>query len=198
MASVLQTPTIVILLFIIAETIIMLGSIIAELFTERKRMKARIPTLVDQIQGKTGEELLEVIDKSGLLKRQRQAIRELVTRELLPEKTRDAVARQLLFEEQTHYDKITKLTDVVARVAPMFGLLGTLIPLGPGLIALGQGDTKTLSESLLIAFDTTIAGLISAAVAYVISAVRKNWYEEYLVSLETIMESILEEQNKKG
>lgn len=39
----------------------------------------------------------------------------------------------------------------------MLGLLGTLIPLGPGIIALGQGDTQTLSTSLLTAFDTTIA-----------------------------------------
>ena len=77
----------------------------------------------------------------------------------------------------------------------MFGLMGTLIPLGPGLIALGQGDTKTLSSSLLIAFDTTVAGLISAAVSYIISSVRNRWYEEYMVNLETVMECILEEQN---
>ena len=79
----------------------------------------------------------------------------------------------------------------------MFGLMGTLIPLGPGLIALGQGDTKTLSSSLLIAFDTTVAGLISAAVSYIISSVRNRWYEEYMVNLETVMECILEEQNRE-
>ena len=79
----------------------------------------------------------------------------------------------------------------------MFGLMGTLIPLGPGLIALGQGDTKTLSSSLLIAIDTTVAGLISAAVSYIISSVRNRWYEEYMVNLETVMECILEEQNRE-
>jgi biopolymer transport protein ExbB/TolQ len=76
----------------------------------------------------------------------------------------------------------------------MFGLMGTLIPLGPGLIALAQGDTKTLSDSLLIAFDTTVAGLISAAISFVISGIRKGWYEQYMTGLETIMETILEEQ----
>ena len=65
-----------------------------------------------------------------------------------------------------------------------------------GLIALGQGDTKTLSSSLLIAFDTTVAGLISAAVSYIISSVRNRWYEEYMVNLETVMECILEEQKQ--
>ena len=80
----------------------------------------------------------------------------------------------------------------------MFGLMGTLIPLGPGLLALGQGDTKTLSDSLLIAFDTAVAGLISAAVAYIISAARKSWYEQYMVGLETVMETILEEQSREN
>ena len=73
------------------------------------------------------------------------------------------------------------------------GLLGTLIPLGPGIVALGQGDTVTLSESMNVAFDTTIAGVISAAVASVISHIRKRWYNDDMVSLETLMEAVLEE-----
>jgi len=31
-------------------------------------------------------------------------------------------------------------SDFMARIAPMLGLMGTLIPLGPGLSALGEGD----------------------------------------------------------
>ncbi len=86
---------------------------------------------------------------------------------------------------------------MVARIAPMFGLMGTLIPLGPGLIALAQ-ECKTLSDSLLIAFDTTVAGLISAAVSFVISGIRKNWYRQYMTGLETVMETILEEQDREA
>lgn len=56
-------------------------------------------------------------------------------------------------------------------------------------MALGQGDTVTLSESMNVAFDTTIAGVISAAVASVISHIRKRWYNDDMVSLETLMEA---------
>jgi biopolymer transport protein ExbB/TolQ len=73
----------------------------------------------------------------------------------------------------------------------MLGLLGTLIPLGPGLIAMGRGDTYTLSLSLLTAFDTTIAGLAAAAAAYVVSGIRRNWYENYMTLLETLMLCVL-------
>ena len=197
-SSAMQTPTIVILLLLILVTVVMLGSIIAEIFTERRTLKAKIPQLIDEMQEKSMEELEEIIRKSGLLKRQKIAAKQLIIREHFPAATREALARQLIFDEENRYAKITRITDLVAKVAPMFGLMGTLIPLGPGLIALGQGDTKTLSASLLIAFDTTVAGLISAAVSYIVSAVRKRWYEQYMVGLETIMETILEEQNRRA
>ena len=195
-SSALQIPTIVILLLLILVTVIMLGSLLAEYLTERRLLKAKIPHLIDQMQEKTPWELEGIIKKSGLLKRQKKAARELIIRAGLPDATREALARQLIFEEENRYAKITRITDLVAKLAPMFGLMGTLIPLGPGLMALGQGDTKTLSGSLLIAFDTTVAGLISAAASYVISAIRKRWYQEYMVGLETIMETILEEQSR--
>ncbi len=197
-SSALQTPTILILLLLIAVTVVMLGSVIAEFFSERSRLKTKIPQLIDEMQRKNAEELEQIIKKSSLLKRQKNAAKQLIIRGKLPAATREALARQLIFEEESRYAKITRITDLVAKIAPMFGLMGTLIPLGPGLVALGQGDTKTLSASLLIAFDTTVAGLISAAVAYVISAVRKRWYEQYMVGLETIMETILEEQNREA
>ena len=192
--SALQNPVIGVLLLLIAAVIVMTGMILVELFTDRRRLKEKIPLLIDRMQGLNEQQLAETIKKSGLLKRQKAALQELIKRSSLPENSREALARQLLFQEQE--DRITKITDIISRISPMFGLMGTLIPLGPGLIALGQGDTKTLSESLLIAFDTTVAGLISGAVAFIISAIRKRWYEGYMVGLETIMECVLEEQSK--
>lgn len=196
-SSGLQIPTIIILILLIIIAVLMLGSVIAEYFSERKALKESIPGLIDRLQGKNMSEMKTVIFGSELLKRQKKAAETLIDRIAYPDNTREALARQLLADEESRYNKITKLTDVIARTAPMFGLMGTLIPLGPGLIALGQGDTKTLSDSLLIAFDTTVAGLISGAVSYVISGVRKSWYEQYMIGLETIFEAVLEEQSRE-
>lgn len=87
---------------------------------------------------------------------------------------------------------IVKWTDMIAKLGPIFGLLGTLIPLGPGIIALSQGDTTTLAESLLTAFDTTVVGLAVAAAAMVMSAIRKGWYRNYISIQETLTDCILE------
>lgn len=103
------------------------------------------------------------------------------------------MAVRLIECEQSIYDRRVKVTDLIAKTGPLLGLMGTLIPLGPGIIALGQGDTLTLSNSLLVAFDTTIAGLLCALLALCISTVRKVWYRNYMSVLEMITECVLEE-----
>jgi len=195
-ASGLQIPTIIILLLLIALTVVLLGSLVVEYFTERKQLQQSIPELIDAMQGKDSRELAAIIQNSGLLQRQKDAVLEVVKRDSLPMDTRVALAKKLLLDEEKHYVGRVRVSDLISKIAPMFGLMGTLIPLAPGLIALGQGDTKTLSDSLLIAFDTTVAGLISAAVALFISSVRKSWYAGYSSSLEAVMEAVLDAKEK--
>jgi biopolymer transport protein ExbB/TolQ len=191
LATALQTPVQVILLVLLAVTVVMAGTLVAELFTERLHMKAKLPELLNQIQ-KRERPLEEIVRDSGLLRRQKAALLTVCAqRELTPLK-RESLAAELLSQERGHYDLRVRITDLVMRLGPMFGLLGTLIPLGPGIIALGRGDTYTLSTSLLTAFDTTIAGLIAAAVATVISTIRKRWYARYMGQLESVTECLLE------
>jgi biopolymer transport protein ExbB/TolQ len=172
----------------------MAGTLIAEIFTERLQLKAKLPKLVDALRSGKAP-INETIEKSGVLRRQKRTLLELTNHKDLNPAMREALAERLVYEEREHYDGIVKITDVISRIGPMFGLLGTLIPLGPGIIALGRGDTYTLSVSFLTAFDTTIAGLIAAAVAFVISAIRKKWYANYMSTLELVMECVLEKEN---
>ena len=194
----LQVPTVIVLLLLTLITLIILGSIFVEFFTERRALKANIPALMAAVNGRTMDEISALIEESQILKYQKKALQELIKYSYLPDEELEAIAKKLLAQTEDRFNRIINYTDLIARVAPMFGLMGTLIPLGPGLIALGQGDTKTLSDSLLIAFDTTILGLVCAAISYIISKIRNRWYEDYMVSLEGIMECILEEAKNNG
>lgn len=190
-ASSLEIPVVVILILFIISAVVLVGWLIAEIFTEHRHLKVKLPELLDTIRsGETS--MAECITASGLLKSQKEALLELTRHPDFTPVMREALAVRLVEQEQAKYDRIIKLSELLARLAPMFGLLGTLIPLGPGIIALGQGDTQTLSTSLLTAFDTTIAGLTAAAVASVVSAVRRIWYKEYMSILAVLSESILE------
>lgn len=185
-------PTIAVLLLMLAVTVVEFGSLMTEIIFERSKVKINIPEMLEAFQENSNEKIREEVNKSHLFKRQKSALGELLNHSRLPEVSVQAVARRLLSEEELHYAKITSRTDLIARVGPMFGLMATLIPLGPGLIALGQGDTKTLADSLLTAFDATVAGLAAAAICFAISRLRRRWYEDYMSSLEALMESLLE------
>ncbi len=192
MAQAMLVPTIIGLILLAGFTVYQIGSVIAERLTERRRLRARLPELLRRLDGAAGPDLPEIIEGSGMLRRQKRAMGVLIDAQALPEETRVALARELLSAEEAHYARIVGRTDTVARIGPMLGLMGTLIPLAPGLTALAEGDVRVLSQSLMVAFDTTIVGLAAAAVCYVISKTRTRWYEQYGVTLETVLSAVLE------
>lgn len=79
--------------------------------------------------------------------------------------------------------------DVLARVAPMLGLMGTLIPLGPGIAALSRGEFEVLARAVSVAFDTTVIGLAVGIVGFVIGRLRRRWYDRLLAELEAEQEA---------
>ncbi len=191
MTSVLQIPVVIILILFIAAILVAIGWIISEYMNEHKHMQVQLPKLLDEIRA--GEQPIEeIIETSGLLKTQKEALIEITKHSDFNDLMLESLAANLLEREQERYDAKLKPTDLLSKLGPMFGLLGTLIPLGPGIIALGQGDTMTLSQSLMTAFDTTIAGLIVAAMAIVISTIRRGWYNNYMSVLETVMDCVVE------
>lgn len=185
-------PTMFFLATLIAYSLWNIGAIAVEYFTERRRLTAKVPELADTLHAATVDGFPGIIQRSGLLRRQKASLAELIKHRDLPEDSLVAVARRLLATEEEHYSAIVGRTDTIAKVAPMLGLMGTLIPLGPGLVALGTGDLVTLSQSLTVAFDTTVAGLFAAAVGFMISKSRRRWYESYAVSLEALTTCVLE------
>ena len=191
----LEVPVVVLLVLFLLAAAAWVGGLISEYCTERRHLKVALPALMEQLR--TADDREAVIEQSGLLRRQKDALGELLRHPGFTDATREALAVELLEREQDRYDNIVKLSELLARLAPMLGLLGTLIPLGPGIIALGQGDTYTLSTSLLTAFDTTIVGLVAAAFAIVVSSIRRRWYREYGALLEALCTEVLE-LTKKG
>ena len=76
----------------------------------------------------------------------------------------------------------------VARVGPMFGLMGTLIPMGPALLGLSAGDIDTLANNLIIAFGTTVVGLMAGAIGFMVATVRARWYKHDISDIEYLSE----------
>ena len=74
--------------------------------------------------------------------------------------------------------------DLIARIGPMMGLMGTLIPLGPGLAALGRGELDLLAEAVTVAFNTTVLGLLAGIIGFMLGRARRRWYDGAMAELE--------------
>lgn len=192
----LLTPDIVLLLAFILYAVWCVGSILVEVFTERRNFKVSMPKFLAALDAAKGDEVVGVIEKSGLLNRQKIALLTLYDYRMLPGDSLVALTRRLIAQEDNRYAHIVGRNNTAAKVAPMLGLMGTLIPLGPGIGALASNDIASLASSIIVAFDTTVAGLAAAAVCLVIGKIRSGWYENYMGALESVMASMIEKIDK--
>lgn len=200
-SQVLLAPVIALLLALIAYALFSIGSVVMEYFTERRYFTVTMPKFLANLMDAEQSEIPDVIMRSGLITRQNVALLTVYDYRMLHDDALIALIKRLIGKEEARYDRIRARNNVVARVAPMIGLMGTLIPLGPGIEALGRADTAALSSSLLVAFDTTVAGLIVAAVCLVIGRIRTSWYEDYMLALDSAMATLcqkIEEMHANG
>ena len=194
----LTIPVLVILLIIVVISIITLGGLISEYTSRRKVPVGRIRDLIYEINSAASVDALKsVIGDAEIPKSQKKVLTEIASSSALDINSREALARKLVEFEEEKIDQRLQKTDIITRVGPTLGLMGTLIPMGPGLAALGAGDVNTLAESLTLAFNTTIVGIGSGALCYVISKIRSGWYDRYLSDLDALSDAVLDYMNKQ-
>ena len=75
-------------------------------------------------------------------------------------------------------------TRMLVRAGPALGLMGTLIPLAPGLTALGHGSFTELATDLKVAFAATVIGILVGTAAFILTLARTRVYTEDLAGLE--------------
>ena len=193
----LLTPVVVILVIAIVIVILSFGGLINEYISRKPISSNDLETLIRNISFSANvEDMKGKIENSGMFDYQKEVLLRIANNHDIGSDARKALASEMIAAQETALIKKTNKTDILVKVGPILGLLGTLIPLGPGLAALGSGDISTLAQSLTIAFDTTVTGLTVGAVAFLISKYKKQWYESDLIDLETVAEAELETINR--
>ena len=194
----LTISVLVILLIIVIISIITLGGLISEYTSRKKVPVGTIRDLIYDINSAASVDALQgVIEGAAIPKSQKKVLTEIASSSSLDNNTREALARKLVEYEEEKIDKTLQKTDIITRVGPTLGLMGTLIPMGPGLAALGAGDVNTLAQSLTVAFNTTIVGIGSGALCYVIGKIRSSWYDRYLSDLDALSDAVLDYMNNQ-
>lgn len=83
-------------------------------------------------------------------------------------------------------------SQTLAKLGPVLGLMGTLIPMGPALVGLAAGDIASMASNMQVAFSTTVIGLLIGAIGFVVMQVKKRWYAADINNLEYIIELLNE------
>ena len=72
---------------------------------------------------------------------------------------------------------------VASRITPMLGLVATMIPMGPALKSLSDGDLAQVSHNLTVAFSAVILALIAASITFWVTNVRRRWLAEEMLDV---------------
>lgn len=191
-SSALLYPVIIVLFLLVLSSLGLIGEFLSE-YSKRNR---------DMQKLEAGCRKIRIAVKDSDFPEASKALREIKQNHMVSSFSREAAP----YLEQEHFAAVEKLaaecelrmskqlekTGIVATVSPMLGLMGTLIPLGPALIGLSQGDIEQLANNLMIAFATTVVGLFAGSIGYVLTQVRRRWYREDMSDIDYILDALEE------
>lgn len=99
----------------------------------------------------------------------------------------------LVLQREERVRHSLSLSRGLVKVGPSLGLLGTLIPMGQSLASLAAGNLEAMAGQMVVAFTTTIIGLATGTLAYVVAAVRQGWVNETIREERYLAERIAAE-----
>jgi biopolymer transport protein ExbB/TolQ len=187
----LGNPSIILLLVFVFFVIILIGEMVVEYFAVRFGKRLDTKEIILALSGTDGdEEKLSVLRGHKFQERQMAAFSTVLSpdRDLPPDAKRE-LAGVIYDEETVRVDRMLLVSTIILRIAPMVGLMATLIPLGPAMQMLGDGNFEGFGE-MAVAFEATVAGLGAAVISFVVYEIKKLWYRGDLAVLYSVLNSI--------
>lgn len=178
----LLVPVIVLLIWFFLRALLLLGSWFGH-YLDVRRLQGRLDSLVANL---TPDAEIN-IQQSELPKSRLAVVASLGT---ILEAKNMAFVEKALADFELEAERDMALGKKLSKMGPMLGLMGTLIPMGPALVGLSTGDIASMAYNMQVAFATTVVGLFSAAVGFVVLQCKQRWYRRDLNTLEFIAQLV--------
>ena len=183
----LLVPVIVLLLILFVRALLLIGTFYGTYINKLKFNRLLVPKFDEMDSGNVKEELVNISLSAKLL--MSVYLKKAIT----------------IAPTATHYDKLLNDFEIVcqkdlagsqtlAKLGPILGLMGTLIPMGPALVGLASGDIASMASNMQVAFATTVIGLLIGAVGFIILQIKRRWYATDLNNLEFVIELLKQNQ----
>ncbi|MCC7555016.1 MAG: MotA/TolQ/ExbB proton channel family protein [Methanoculleus marisnigri] len=191
LSGALLYPAIILLLVFVVWTLTALGQFISE-YSGRTRNLEQLRDGCREtralVQARSYGEAAETLATSGSNPLLRSFTGDLA--KLLDDDRFSIESEKLLQDYEIRIAAELERLKILTRTAPMLGLMGTLIPLGPALMGLSAGNVETLASNLVIAFSTTVLGLFAGGIAYTIMLTKRRWYLQDLSDMEYVVRMV--------
>ena len=164
----LLVPTVVLLVLFFVRALLLVGGFFGQLLARRKADVQMIEVL-DQLTEENVEQLLDKLPSTGL------GIAAPFYHRLVVANSDAPLRERILAEFDIAADADQNLPRTLAKMGPVLGLMGTLIPMGPALVGLSSGDIASMAYNMQVAFATTVVGLVIGAIGTLTIQVKKRW-----------------------
>jgi biopolymer transport protein ExbB/TolQ len=168
----LLMPVIVLLLTGAATTLFSFGGFVGELLDRR---------LVTSRDNKHACQDVDMFKRQLVLDEKSGLARQLVAR--MDAQTTIDVEQLVTELELAAAARLARL-QLGVRLGPLLGLMGTLIPLGPALLGLSEMKLEAITKNLVVAFTTTVVGLLIGGLCFAMLTLRRQWYARDLADIE--------------
>lgn len=164
----LLVPTVVLLVLFFVRALLLVGGFFGQLLSRRKA-DAQMVEVLDQLTEENVEQLLDKLPSTGL------GIVAPFYHRLVAANSDAPLRERILAEFDIAADADQNLPRTLAKMGPVLGLMGTLIPMGPALVGLSSGDIASMAYNMQVAFATTVVGLVIGAIGTLTIQVKKRW-----------------------
>jgi biopolymer transport protein ExbB/TolQ len=178
-ASSLRIPVLILALLVLLVCAVEVGRFATELWSRARAGRRALRSLARQVIA--NPEQAAALSARASSSFARDALLEIARATLVGEQ---AGIEHALADYELAIQRRLDHTRILVRAGPALGLMGTLIPLAPGLAALGRGEISTLATDLRTAFAATTIGLLVGTVAFALTLTRTRMYSEDLTALE--------------
>jgi biopolymer transport protein ExbB/TolQ len=175
-------PVVVAILYLLARGLLALGDFYGRWTDRLRRAKTTAPGTGAMATLPPGE-LLDTLERAS--PRRNDTLRQAL-QALRQAPTDTAWHERVVTEYELAIDRRLSLLRTMTRIGPLLGLMGTLIPLGPALVALAAGDIAVLARKMEVAFATTVVGLVIGAIGFMLYQAAQRWAMDDLSLLEFV------------
>ncbi|MDR1718317.1 MAG: MotA/TolQ/ExbB proton channel family protein [Prevotella sp.] len=188
-ANSLLIPDIIILLFLFARSLLLIGSFYNQFMVKRKNDKE----LNDRIKNLS---ITNIDTLKSSLPEKDNSLFVRYLRDLLATPASDAYSDYLISNFENEAEKDASLSKLLAKMGPVLGLIGTLIAMSPALVGLSTGDISGMAYNMQVVFATTVVGLVVSAVGLVTLQFKQRWYAKDVNNLDYVSKILTDKEEQ--